>query len=275
MRFNPATMTAIIQADCRGASAEDMKELYIPRNSFDLDLDAPIYRIKELQYFCEDLHEKCLTHIKINKLNWNDSSENPLLNRTFPDTVTDMPLTLNGLVDTVYGSCWSATAFNTLDKWATFSHRKPCVRLQSTPRKLLNAVMNTDNQLYMLQHFIGRMQYAEDNEIEDYFSDSNWEKHLDSLGQGIAASFLQLSKNLSSEDEVRLIYNHLDEAWPKDNVRLIGQLAKVPFDWSVAIDGVVVGPFGPEDGEAIIRDKLKGYGTNCSVSSCTIKANDS
>jgi hypothetical protein len=38
----------------------------------------------------------------------------------------------------------------------------------------------------MLQHVIGKMQYAKDTEIEAYFADPDWQKHLDCFGQGIA-----------------------------------------------------------------------------------------
>lgn len=266
-RFNADIIGAIVQADCRGASDEEMKDLYIQRNVFDIDLNEPIYRIVELQYFLEDVREKCLTYAKIEKLNWGDPSENPLLNREFKDGVTGAAFTLNGVVALIYGSCWSASALDTLSDWAIFSRRKPSVRVQSTPRKLLNAAMSTDNKFYMLQHAIGKMRYATYVEIEAYFSDPNWEKHLDSLGQGVAASFLQLNENLSREDEVRLLYSHSSEEWPKANVRVTDRFAKVPFDWPAAIDGVVVGPFVPDGGEAMIRSEMQNFGVSCTVSS--------
>lgn len=266
-RFNADIVEKIVQADCRGASPEEMRSLYIERNVFEVDLDAPVYRIMELQYFREDFGERCLTYTKIDKSNWGDSSENPLLNRQFKDLATGAPLTLNGVVATVYGSCWSATALDTPSDWAIFSRRNPSVRVQSTPRKLLDAAMSRGNKFYMLQHVIGKMQYATDAKIEAYFADSAWDKHLDSLAQGIAASFLRLSDNLSSEDEVRLIYDHSSEAWPVANVRVVGRFAKVPFNWSATVDAVVVGPFVSDGGETTIRNELHGFGINCAVSS--------
>lgn len=270
-RFNTDIVGKIVQADCRGASQEEMRDLYIQRNIFEVDPDAPVYRIMELQYFREDLSEKCLTYTKIDKSNWGDTSENPLLDREFKDDVTGGTLTLE-VVATIYGSCWSATAHDSLSDWAIFSRRNPSVRVQSTPRKLLDAAMSRDNKFYMLQHVIGQMQYATDAEIETYFSDANWGKHLDSLGQGIAASFLRLNDNLANEDEVRLLYDHSNEAWPRTNVRLVDRFAKAPFDWRAAVDGVVVGPFVPDGGEAIIRSELQGIGINCPVSSSPTRA---
>ncbi|WP_343665460.1 hypothetical protein [Paraburkholderia tropica] len=265
VRFNADIVGEIVRADARGESDAVMRSLYIRRNVFEVDLDAPVYRIIELQYFREDLSEKCLTYTKIDKSNWGDSTENPLLGREFKDEVTGGVLTLDGVVATVYGSCWSATALDTQSAWAIFSRRNPSVRVQSTPRKLLDAAMSNANKFYMLQHAIGKMQYATDDEIEAYFSDPDWQKHLDSLGQGIAASFLRLNENLSSEDEVRLIYDHLNGEWPAANVRLVDRFAKVPFDWMVAVDGVVVGPFAPDGEEAKVRSELLGLGINCPV----------
>jgi len=267
MRFNDAVVGAIIKADARGASANEMRDLYIQRNAFEVDLDVPVYRIVEFQYLLEDLSDKCLSYTKIDKTNWGDSSENPLLDRTFPDAVTGSTFTLNGVVSAVYGSCWSATALDTLDQWAIFSRRNPSVRLQSTPRKLLHAAMSSDNRFYMLQHTIGKMRYAKDAEIVADFSDPDWQKHLDGLGQGSAASFLILSETLSSEDEVRLIYDHLAGDWSKANVQIVDRFAKVPFDWSVAIDSIVVGPFVSDGGEGAIRKKVQSLGLNCSVTS--------
>ena len=267
LRFNHKIVGEIVQADCRGASNDEMRSLYIRRNVFEVDLDAPVYRIIELQYFREDISDKCLTYTKIDKSNWGDSTENPLLDREFKDEVTGGVLTLNGVVATAYGSCWSATALDTQSDWAIFSRRNASVRVQSTPRKLLDAAMSKENKFYMLQHAIGKMQYETDAAIEAYFSDPNWQKHLDSLGQGVAASFLRLNTNLSSEDEVRLIYDHLNGEWPAANVRLVDRFAKVPFDWMAAVDSVVVGPFAPNGQEATIRGELQGFGINCPVSS--------
>lgn len=267
LRFNDEIVREIVRADCRGASNEEIRNLYIQRNVFEVDLDAPVYRIVELQYFREDISSKFLTYTKIDKSNWGDSTENPLLDREFKDEVTGGVLTLNGVVATIYGSCWSATALDTQSDWAIFSRRNPSVRVQSTPRKLLDAAMSRGNQFYMLQHAIGKMQYAKDSEIEAYFSDSNWQKHLDSLGQGIAASFLRLNENLSNEDEVRLIYDHSSDAWPAANVHIVDRFAKVPFNWVAAVESVVVGPFAPDGEEAKIRGELQAVGINCTVTS--------
>ncbi|MGW7775693.1 hypothetical protein ACTWM0_22480 [Pseudomonas machongensis] len=266
-RLNQDIVGAIIRADSRGASPEEMRDLYIQRNALDVNLDAPVYRIMALEHLRKDLQEKCLTYTSINKSNWHDASENPLLDRCFTDDVTGLPLTLNGVVSSFYASCWSATALDSPFDWAMFSHKAPSVRVQSTPRKLLDGAMSRANRYYMQQHFIGSMKYVSAEEREAYFADPNWQRHLDSLGLGVALSFLQLSDELAQEDEVRLLYDHLQDPWPLANVRITGHFASAPFDWALVIDGVTVGPGVPNGGEALLRSELQGLGIDCPVTS--------
>lgn len=264
-RFNDDVSGAIIRAHGKG-DIHLLRDLYIQRNALGADLDAPVYRIMEWDHFLGDLRQNCLTYMRIDKIGWQDSSENPLLNRKFYDPVSGEYLTLNGVVEGVYGSCWSSTASDGKE-WAVFSRNNPCLRVQSTPRKLLDAAMCRRNRYYMLRHFIGRMQYADATEIEAYFSDPNWEKHLDGLGQGLAASFLCLSEDLEDEDEVRLLYSHSADLWSRRHVRIHTTFASVPFDWQLAIDGVVVGPLVPNGGEASMRTELTQRGIRCPVTS--------
>jgi hypothetical protein len=266
-RFNDDAVAEIVAADARQASPAEMKELYVKRNTFNVGLDEPVYRIVELRYFFEDLNGCYLTYTKIDKSKWGDSSENPMLNRPFPDPVTGLHLTLNGLVEKVYGSCWSSTPFDDPDQWAIFSRRQPSVRIQSTPRKLLTTAMHLGNSDYMHQHVMGRMEYGTDAQIEAYFADQNWQKHLDSLGQGIAASFFRLSESLQSEDEVRLLYDGMNNTWDKTKVKLVDHFAKLPFDWTSVLDAVVVGPFVQDGGEQNVRNTLHKHNVRCPVSS--------
>lgn len=268
IRFNQNVVSEIIQGDARGKTALELKDLYVRRNIFDVDQDSPVYRITGVNHVLDDARHAVLTHAKIDKKVWGDTAENPLLNRTYIDVVTGGELTLNGLVESMYGSCWSLSPLDTMSDWAVFTRRKPGVRLQSTPRKLLTSLMRADNQEFMLQHAVGKMKYLPEQEIEAYFRSPDWDKHLDSLGQGIAASLLLLSGDLCDEDEVRVLYNHLNNPWPQANVKLVHRLAKVPFLWELAIDAVVVGPFVQEDGgEATIRQELADLGVTCPVSS--------
>ncbi|WP_312328337.1 hypothetical protein [Stenotrophomonas sp.] len=271
IKFNADVVGEIVRADLRNAPAEEMRELYIRRNILDIDPDATIYRIVQLQYFIEDLVDRRMTYTNIDKDTWGDKSENPLLGRSFVLPDTGEALDLDDLVANTYGSCWSATALDTHRWWARFSRSQPSVRLQSTPRKLLNSVMNTEQRFYMQHHAIGRMVYVPDERIEGEFADTNWQKHLDSLGQGIASSFLRLSDNLSDEDEVRLIYDDSRDPWAVLHVQLTNRFAKVPFDFQTAIDALVIGPLVSECGAAELRTKLELAKLNCPVSNSVLR----
>lgn len=270
MQFNSDMLGEVMRAHMSGASAEEMKAIYIRRNTLGISPDTPIYRIMELQYLCEDVRERCFSHVKIDASNWDDPTENPLLSRVYHDN-DGSAITLDGVVDRFYGSCWSATKMDGIEEWAKFSRGRRSVRIESTPGRLLHAVMSLDNPFHMLHHFIGKVRYAGYDETEEYFSDANWEKHLDSLGQGIASSFLQLDESLSYEDEVRLLYDHAADPWPQQSVRICGHIAKVPFDWTAAIVRLDLSPFCPNGAEAELQVELRSIGLSCPMSHSTAK----
>jgi hypothetical protein len=265
IRYNEDVMGAIIAADCRGADPEEMRHLYIARNALDIALDTPVYRILELTHLERDLALGCLTYNRIDKVGWKDTSENPLLDRIFVGEVTGESFTLNGVIECVYGSCWSTAASEHGNEWLVFARREPAARLQSTPRKLLNAAMSRRDRHYMNHHYIGKMQYAAESDIEAFFADPQFDKHLDGAGHGLAASFLQLSNDLASEQEVRLTYHHTQEAWAQSNVAIAGRFASVPFDWTEALDCVTVGNTVAVDAERRLRDGLLRRRVPCVV----------
>jgi len=267
IQFRSEDQAAIVKADFRDAPAEELRQLYIRRNVLGMEPDTPVYRIMELKYFLEDLQGKKLTYTKIDKHSWGDSAENPLLGRKFLDEVTGGPLTLDGVVRNAFGSCWSTTEHDSPEKWAIFSRNNPAVRVQSTPRKMLDAVMSLDNSAYMHQHAVGKVRYSKQDEIEAHFSDTDWQGHLDSNGEAITASLLWLSEELSDEDEARFLYEHFNSPWSRDKVQFVKDRVSVPFDWAKAIDAVVVGPLVPAGSEGAIRNKLHEYGISRTVTS--------
>jgi hypothetical protein len=242
-----------------------MKPLYVEQNAYDVKLDVPIYRILRLDYWMEDIAASRLTHTRISADNWGDASENPLLNRKYCDGQTGGTFTLNGVVKDMFGSCWSLTAMDDSDAWSTFSYGKPSVRVQSTPRKLLTAVMHSDNPYYSLHHAIGKVKYLSRAELDAYFQHPDFERHLDSLGQGIALSLMRLHTAMEAEDEVRLLCNYMDSVpWVATNMHLTGEFLRVPFDWSGTVDGVLVGPRVVTGGLNGIVQRLQGLGISCS-----------
>jgi len=273
VRINSDAIAAVIAAGARSEPKSAMKPLYIRRNTFDVDPDAPIYRTVPMEYVFDDIRNGHLTHTRISPRIWGDASENPLLNRTFPDAATGGTFTLNGVVENMFGSCWSLTPLVGNSYWATFSHGKPSVRLESTPSRLLSAVMNEGNPHYELQHAIGKVHYLTAQELESRFSDPDYEKYLDSLGHGIYLSMMRLGTDMQSENEVRLVCDFMHrEPWVQRSVRRQGEFLEVPFDWTDSIRSVVVGPLVDAGGRQFAEQELRKLGITCQVTSSSARA---
>lgn len=265
---NADAVVAVQRADARGLTRVQLKPLYVVQNAYDVELDDPIYRILPIEYLLKDIEASQLTHTRISADNWGDKYENPLLTRKYRDTQTGETFTLNGVVKNMFGSCWSQAALDSNDMWSMFSHGKPSVRLQSTPRKLLSAAMHVDNPYYSLHHAIGRVRYQSRAALDAYFDDPDFEKHLDSLGQGISLSLTRLHTSTEPEDEVRLLCNYMEaEPWARKNMLLTGEFLKIPFDWNGVVDAVHVGPRIEDGGLHKVTQALQALGIQCRVTS--------
>lgn len=274
IRRNQAAVDAVVRASFRDTPANEMKELYIQQNIFDVDPDQPVYRVTAESFLIDDISNGYFTHTRINKNTWLDNLENPLLDLKFPDEVTRGTVDLNGVVENMFGVCWTEDPTDSELAWNNFSHGRPSVRIQSTPRKILSAVMQIGYTFYMLHHHIGKVEYAEAEKIRKEFEDPDYEKHLDSLGQGAVLSLMQLRSAVSVEREVRLIYSYMpSDSWVEQHVELDGDFCKVPFVWSNVIDEIIVGPHIPKGGEALLKAKLRLYNIRCPIISSVHRYN--
>jgi hypothetical protein len=257
-RKNEEAIAAVIAADARGVGKDKMKPLYVARGIFDGDPDTPIYRIVPIEHLLTDIRSRRLTHTRISPVVWGDKAENPLLNRQYPDAVTGGTFTLNGVVENMFGSCWSLTALDGHYDWPMFSHGKPSVRVESTPKRLLSAAMNDGNPHYELQHAIGKVHYSTADELDSKFSGTSPDAYLDGLGHGIYLSLMSLADNVKGETEVRLACDFMpQETWVRQNVRIEGDFLRVPFDWTDVIRSVVIGPLVPEEDRDPIVQELR------------------
>ena len=251
-----------------------MKSLYVRRNALDVDLDAPIYRIVPLDYLLDDIRSRRLTHTRIGRYKWGDPSENPLLMRSFVDPQSGQTLTLNGIVENMFASCWSIAPLDGVGDWASFSHGLPSVRIEATARRLLDAVMTDSNPHYSVQHSIGKVHYFSEADLIAYFSDPDYSKHLDSLGHGIHLTLMSLGLDMQPENEVRLVYDFIrSEPWVQQNVRLADEHhAQVPFRWPDTIQSIVIGPFVRPGGQKAAEQEFQKLGVVCPVSSSEVRA---
>lgn len=233
---NIPSLAKIVQASITGLDEEEFKKLYIEANTFRIGLDDPVYRVVEVSRLLSDVKNKVLSHTRIGEYIWGDDLENPLLQYSFADDVTNERISLHGLVYNKFGVSWTKNPNQTSDFIEIFSHNKPSVILKSTPRKLLNSVMNVDNQFYMLHHHIGMVEYVPAEDIEKFIESTPIDRILDSLGQSLILSVLLLSTDLRNEEEVRLVYSHSNDSnWAEINVKINTNFALIPFNWDQSI----------------------------------------
>lgn len=244
------------ELDAFSGSNERKIENTIKSNSFDVDIDAPIYRIFQLEFFLQDLRNQTLTYCKPDPDAWGDEYEAFLSRVKFfisglesyldPDSVKQFPLTIKPALDNFFALCWTRRQSESKLAWDDFSYGNESIRLQTTPRKLLTSAIDVNDKFYNLSHFLGGVHYMLDNEFEELFTTTPYEQHLDSLGVGLARSFLILGESFEHEEEVRLLYAHhpKDNAWVEGNVTNSGNLCTIPFDWKEVIEGIVLCPSG-------------------------------
>jgi hypothetical protein len=122
------------------------------------------------------------------------------------------------------------------------------------------------NPFFMLQHYVARIKYRPISEVESYFADKNYEKHLDTLGQGIALSVAMLPDDAKAENEVRLIFSlNLNEEWTSQNVQIFQDFVKIPFDWTNALNNIVMGPHVQEHSRDDLRSQLRLLDIECGL----------
>lgn len=263
---NETVRDKLVVADIQGWTRAQMKPIVVEANIFDIDPDTPIFRIVDTHLLLDDIAKCRLSHSAIGEDSWGDPAENPLKTQQFVDQVTGVPLYLDSLVNDLYGSCWSLHPTATQEMWTYFSYGNLSVRIETTPRKLLDAVMDVDNNLISLQHFIGKMTYVDSGEFDRFFSDPDYQKHLDPNGQRLALSVLRLPDGPQAEQEVRLVYMaDRNQPWTK-NVHFSNRFAFVPCQWAGLIQSVVVGShIDPADVPSLTA-KLQSLRITCSVS---------
>lgn len=258
---NSEAIGEVISADVRGESKSAMKPLYVRRNTFDVELDQPIYRITPLDYLMQDLQQGWFTHSRVSPKVWGDANENPLLSRIFRDQVSGGPLRLTPLVEHMFGSCWSLAPLDGRYDWAMFCRGKPGVRIESTPRRLLSAAMDDANPYYELRHAIGKVSYLTvDQLVATFGREEPWE-FLDSLGHGILLSLMRLGDGVKGEEEVRLVCDFVSsDSWMQQNMIVEGELLRVPFEWADVIRTAVIGPNVPPDKRDAVRADIRKFG---------------
>ena len=231
-------------------------------NYLDADPDSPIYRITGANYVLQNIKEGRLTMTRINRSEWGDPTENPLLVAPFR-TSDGNDLTLSSLTGNFFGSCWSLRQLGTEKDWEAFNHGEPSVRIESTPRKLLNGFQSIANDPYnVLKLWIGTVAYDDLENIRVFFDDPDWEKHLDSSNATLVKTVLRLRSNWKNEQEVRLIFDRFGDDWDNQNAELRPLEVNAPriairFNWSNVVTSLYAGPKLPASTLADLKKSLR------------------
>lgn len=238
---------AIREADMRGDSIAELQHLYIEQNCFELAPDSSVHRVMEVKYLLEDVQSARLTHPRAGGETWGDPNENPLLKHSFTGNAgEDHGAVFSRIAKDIYAQCWTVDEHESADAWAKFSRGNECVRVSSTPRKILSRLMNTISPFYGLSHFFGRILYTGQGS-DQWLAGAEIKDLLDPLGQALVLSTHILPDAYREEKEARLIYfEHSSYIQNSDHVLADTSsgilLRRIAFDWQDAIDELILGP---------------------------------
>ncbi|SIT45637.1 conserved hypothetical protein [Paraburkholderia ribeironis] len=212
------------------------------------ELDKPIYRIFPRERFLQALSENCLALVCPSM--WDDPFE-------IVDSAIPVHWTENGQLrrhiihglPSVFAQSWSATresdallrAYSKVRR-GTHSNLNTCpdeegVRVQTTHRKLLQAVLNATTSNGEISCFIGAVTYVSSDEVLSYFSKAIYKDGLHALNLPKIRAMGLLRKRVafSSEAEVRVMAIH-------QRTRVSDRLLRVPIHPNDFIDEVAFDP---------------------------------
>jgi len=229
----------------------------LERNNFiNIDaslLDKPIYRIMPIHRVLQVLEKQQLVLVKPKR--WDDPFENALLASAFETADGEKATFL--AKDSVYGQCWTLHR-ETDAMWRIYSANKDGVRVSSTPRKLLDALKQSEKKFPELRCFLGQVSYLSKARLLKKLGGINL---LESDGSGIAESLLYKRTEFAHEKEVRLIYSGADGECASDTY---------PFsiDPNIAFDRLTFDPRMDSELRAAYRLAFtnKGYQGRVTVS---------
>lgn len=248
----------------QGKSKEDLKPLYIRRNTFDVPLASDIYRIYESKYFLEDIKSAEITLVNINSKVFGDPLENPLEDREFTDGSDKFTL---GFLKNYFGLSWTEESSDDAWRWSSFTNHSSGIRVKVSLKNLMERLSDTRDEFFMLHYFAGRVSYHDEATIEYWRKTSHYTDFLDSLGQLSALSLTALRNDFSEEKEVRILYSYMpnDNDFVKNKVKVEGGLCKLPFDWSGIVEEVLYDKRMTAPEISSLKSELKNAGINCKV----------
>jgi len=261
--INEEVNNEINKLNFQGKSNEELKNLYIKRNSLNVNPESFIYRTCRADFLINDIKNSIITFTKICSDTYGDILENPLRNKEFIDNNEKFTL---GFLDNYYALCWTYDATDNKWRWDKFLEGGTGVRIKVSLYKLMDRLMNTKDNYFMMHYFAVKVNYKDFKEIDDLTSTNDYTQFLDSLGQRAALSVATLSDSLEDEKEIRTIYSYTPEnRFIVDNVKIENNRCKLPFDWNEVIEEVLIASYLPIDTYNSIVSELKNLGISCAI----------
>jgi hypothetical protein len=209
-------------------------------NAFGLsDLDVPIYRIFPKRWLLESIKTGRLALRKPSA--WEDPFENFLLKQRVRFGGKDVHIA--HWHDNFYGQCWTLRPENDA-MWRIYSPEKNSpnppfdgMKVKTTAKKLFHALWSTPHQFAALRYFIGKVEYWDEKQITNYFTDPQTFKQIifDGTARGPAMALMIKRPEFSHEEEVRLLLQ-CSEKEPHPDTQLI------QFDVNTVFDEIVLDP---------------------------------
>lgn len=195
------------------------------------DLDCPIFRIFRADHLSNDVQGGFNTLVCPCEETQGDENENPFLNHRFQFGETSAPAFRQAMSD-IYTQSWSFSA----PPWDSFGGDNDKMLVTSTPRLLLDGLMDTSNRAYSVSYFIGRVAYLNQDALDQARDSAELSDLLLFNGADLVASVLRLFSSLASEEEVRLIFWRTEDClgdfaarYPVHGIN--NYLCSHPFEW--------------------------------------------
>jgi hypothetical protein len=189
---------------------------------------------------------------------WDDPFENFLLSRP-AKLSTGEPVSLEKQRARLFGQCWT-TQKESDAMWRIYSPCKDGIKVQSTSRKLFDALIHRGERFGELRYFIGAVQYLSQGDLLGFFTDPANSRALlfDSTGKGTVRALLLKREEFRHEQEVRLIFQSSDGEIADDVVH-----SKI--DPRTLFDAVELDPrLNPAKVQAVTH-QLRNEGLCCSI----------
>ncbi|WP_370409015.1 DUF2971 domain-containing protein, partial [Tenacibaculum dicentrarchi] len=174
-----------------------------PNNILNIEktnLDTAVYRIFRFEDILELFNNKEITLVKANL--WEDPYENFILKCNA--THNGEKIGIDKIQSQIFGQCWSLQSESDA-MWRIYSPNYNGIKIKSSLEKIFNIIFDDNEKTSLVTSFVGKVDYKNKKEFNDYFSNS---ENTSLLGTSnlVINSHLLKRKEFEHEKEVRLIY---------------------------------------------------------------------